>query len=266
MTLSLADTQQAFQTAVLHLQKATPDFIIGTPQVSADQRFKVYTDAYRLRLIEALSADFQALHTYLGDDGFAGLGQTYIDASPSDQFSVRWFGRHLPRFLAETPPYTEQPELNELAVFEWALSEAFDAAESTLLSHAQLVTIDPNAWPSLTLHFHPSLRRINLHSNAPQIWQAANQKQALPEFTRQPEAQAWSIWRHEQKLLFRSLSEQEAYALDAFVQGQCFAEICTGLSEWLEEADVVMKLASFLQTWLRDGWIADKATGVAKAT
>lgn len=254
---SLADTQQAFQSAILLLQKATPDFIIDTTQASADERFKVYADAYRLRLIEALSADFPALKDCLGDEDFDVLGRTYIDASPSDQFSVRWFGRHLPHFLAETMPYTEQPGLKELAIFEWALSEAFDAAESALADYPQLAAIDPTHWPLLKLHFHPSLRRVNLNCNAPQVWQAANQDEPLPQFTLHPEPQAWVVWRQELKLLFRSLSVQEAFALDAFMQRQSFAEICTGLSEWLDADQVVMKAATYLQTWLRDGWVAD---------
>jgi hypothetical protein len=33
--------------------------------------------------------------------------------------------------------------------------------------------------------------------------------------------------------------------------------VCTGLCEWLDEEQVVMKAAGFLQAWLRDGWIAD---------
>lgn len=257
ITLSLADTQQAFQSAVLLLQKVTPDFINGTTQASAAERFKVYTDAYRLRLIEALAADFPALKNCLGDEGFNTFGRAYIDASPSDQFSVRWFGRHLAQFLAETIPYSEQPGLKELAIFEWALSEAFDAAESNLVDYPQLAEIDPRYWPSLKLHFHPSLRRIDLCGNATQVWQASNQNAPLPPFLLHPEPQAWVVWRQELKLLFRSLSVQEAFALDAFMQGQHFAQICNGLKAWLDEKQVVMQAATYLQTWLRDGWIAE---------
>ena len=259
-SLALADLQQAFQSAVLHLCETTPDFIIDTSKASSAERFKVYTDAYRLRLIDALGADYPALNDYLGDDGFDALGRAYIDASPSDQFSVRWFGRHLPSFLGETTPYAKQPLLKELAIFEWALSEAFDASESTLTDYNRLAAIEPTDWPSLKLRFHPSLRRINLNCNAPQVWQASNQKEPLPSFTTSPESQAWIVWRQDLKLLFRSLSAQEAFSLDTFMQGRCFAEVCTGLSEWLDEEQVVINAAGFLQAWLHDGLIADVET------
>ncbi|MDP2394719.1 MAG: hypothetical protein Q8M21_15830, partial [Methylococcaceae bacterium] len=67
-------------------------------------------------------------------------------------------------------------------------------------------------------------------------------------------------WRQQLKLLFRSLSVQEAFAIDAFLQGQSFADVCAGLVEWLDEEQVVLNAAGFLQTWLRDGWIADVDT------
>lgn len=251
----LADLQQAFQTAVLHLQDTAPDFIVATDQASSTERFTVYTEAYRLRLIEALSADYPGLKNLLGAEGFDAMGRAYIDASPSDQFSIRWFGRHLPHFLAETSPYAEQAGIAELANFEWTLSEAFDAPDSTVIDYSRLAAIEPSHWPSLKLKFHPSLRRIDLHYNAPQVWQASSQQQPLPVFSANFEPQAWLIWRQQLKLLFRSLSVHEAFAIDAFLQGQCFAEVCAGLTEWLDEEQVVMNAAGFLQTWLSEGWI-----------
>lgn len=254
---NLADIQQAFQSAVLHLSVTTPDFIIDTKTVSSTERFKVYTDAYRIRLVDALKSDYPALNDYLGEEAFDVLGRAYIDASPSDQFSVRWFGRHLPRFLEETSNYAEQPFITDLAKFEWALSEAFDASESTLADYKCLAAIEPTLWPSLQFQFHPSLRRINLHWNAPQVWQASNQKESIPHFELDTALQAWIIWRQDLKVLFRSLSVPEAFALDTFMHGQCFSEICTGLSQWLDEDQVVLSAAGYLQAWLRDGWIAD---------
>ena len=140
---------------------------------------------------------------------------------------------------------------------EWALSEAFDAPECVVTDYASLAAIAPAQWPALTLRFHPSLRRIDLHTNAPQIWQSANQQQSLPDFTGNTALQAWIIWRHELKLCFRSLSVPEAFAIDAFRQGQCFAEVCAGLCAWLDAEQVAVSVAGYLQTWLRDGWVIE---------
>jgi hypothetical protein len=258
--IALTDLQQAFQSAILDLQKTPPDFIVNTGGISCGQRFNVYTEAYRLRLLEALSADYPALKDYLGDDDFNSLGRAYINALPSDHYSIRWFGRHLPLFLKESALYNQQPGLTALATFEWALSIAFDAADCVSTDHHQLAAIEPSLWPLLRLHFHPSLRRINLHYNAPQVWQAFNQNNPLPAFLENQEKEAWIIWRHKLKLLYRSLTFQEAFCLDAFMQGQCFSEVCTGLCVWVEEDRVALNAASFLQAWVRDGWIVDVDT------
>lgn len=256
VTPNLADLQQAFQSAVLDLSVTTPDFIINTKTASSNNRFKVYTDAYRLRLVDAMKSDYPALNEYLGEVAFDVLGRAYIDVSPSDQFSVRWFGRHLPNFLETTLPYKGRHFLKELAIFEWALSEAFDAPESNSVDYKCLATIEPTVWPSLQIQFHPSLRRINLHWNAPQVWQASNQKKSLPLCEMNSTIQAWIIWRQNLKVLFRSLNMPQAFALDTFMQGHCFSEVCTGLTQWMDEEQVVINAAGYLNAWLHDGWIA----------
>jgi len=264
---TLAELQQQFQAAILHAELGVPAFIAARGPATAAEGFQVYRDAYCLRLIEALAADFPALQASLGEAGFDRLGRAYIAAAPSDQFSIRWFGRHLPGFLAESPDYAARPALQDLALFEWALSEAFDAPEpgqseaATAVQpephpslYQQLAAIPAADWPVIKLHFHPGIRRLELHYNAPQIWLAADQHQPLPAFEPVPQ-QAWIIWRHQLKLLFRSLSPPEAFAIDAFRHGQCFAEVCSDLCHWLEAAEVAPKAAGFLQAWLADGWV-----------
>ncbi len=257
LTISLGDMQRKFQRSILDQQQTPPTFIIDTPDVSSIDRFKVYTEAYSLRLIDALTADYPALKDYFGVDGFDTMARAYVNKWPSDKFSIRWFGQQLPRFLGETSPYDEQPELKELASFEWALSEAFDASESTSIDYQQLTNIEPSHWPLIQLRFHPSLRRVDLKYNATQIWQASNQKQPLSVFKANTVMQGWVIWRKELKLLFRSISTLEAIALDTFMQEKCFSEVCESLCEWLDEEQVAANAAGFIQAWVRDGWITD---------
>ncbi|PPC90255.1 MAG: DUF2063 domain-containing protein [Methylobacter sp.] len=253
--LRLAELQTAFQTAVLNLGPKAPAFIIDTEQASAADRFKVYTDAYRLRLVDALIVDFPALSDYLGQQGFDRMARAYIDASPSDQFSIRWFGRHLPGFLSQASPYCDRPELSELADFEWLLSESFDAPEAALAGFEEMAAIAPECWPGLKLIFHPSLRRVNLAFNTVEAWEASNEHTDLPELKKNPHLESWLVWRNDLKLLFRCLQATEAVSLDAYMQGNNFAEVCALLCEYLPEQDVVVNVAGYLQAWLRDGWI-----------
>ncbi|MEN8261022.1 MAG: DNA-binding domain-containing protein [Pseudomonadota bacterium] len=259
-SVSLAELQQTVQESILTRPRNPPAFITDTHEASAAERFDVYTEAYRLRLIEALAADYPALRDYLGDAGFDALGRAYADACPSDQFSIRWFGRYLPRFLRETPPHDAQLGLSDLASFEWALSEAFDAPDGLAVGIDRLAVLPPALWGSLRFRFHPSLRRVDLSHHAPQLWQASNTKRPLPALCRLEEPQAWVIWRSDLRLFFRSLPTPEAWSMDAFMDGRCFADICEGLCEWLDDEKVALNAAGFLQAWVRGGWIVDVAT------
>ena len=93
---SLKELQESFQAGIL----AGDDTILGEVKDSArEQRtvlFGVYRNAYVARLAEILGNDYEQVHTYLGDAGFAKLVKAYIAASPSDQRNARWFGRHFP--------------------------------------------------------------------------------------------------------------------------------------------------------------------------
>ena len=252
---TLTELQRAFQSALLHPQDKPPSFISNALKASAAERFAVYTEAYRLRLIEALAADYPALKECLGNKNFDRLARAYMDACPSAHFSIRWFGSRLPRFLADTSCYDSQPILKELAAFEWALSEAFDAAEASTATPEQLTAVEPTLWPILKLRFHPSLRSIELAYNTPSRWQALNRKERLPDLETCSEIQTWIIWRSDLKLFFRSLPGAESWSLNAFRQGRCFADVCEGLCEWLDEEQVATSAAGYLQNWLREGWI-----------
>lgn len=256
----LTELQRAFQCAILDPRGAPPPFIVSSPKAPAAERFAVYAQAYRLRLIEALAADYPALKEWLGDGAFDRLARAYADAYPSGHFSIRWFGSRLPAFLAATPACLNQPELTELAGFEWALSEAFDAADSPVLTQAQLAALAPASWPGLKLRIHASVQTLDLIYNTPSRWRALNRKEPAPDLETESETLTWVVWRQDLKLLFRSLPKAEARALKAFSRGQCFAGVCEDLCEWLDETQVAVSAAGYLQTWLREGWIAGIST------
>lgn len=256
---SLAELQQAFQLAVL-VPQDPPRFIADAPGVQAAERFGVYAEAYRLRLVEALAADFPALQALLGDAEFDALGRGFIDAQPSGHFSIRWFGRGLPGFLAEAAPHRDQPFLYDLAAFEWALSEAFDAADTPGIGPERLAGLDPALWPLLRLEFHPCLRCLALAYNTPEVWKALSRDEPPPEPARLESPQTWAVWRRELRLFFRPLSVPEAWALAAFARGLRFAEVCEGLCDWLEPEQVAPSAAGFLQSWMQEGWIIGVGT------
>jgi hypothetical protein len=253
---SLVELQHCFQAYLLNPSRTPPSVFRSDSCASGAQRAEVYAEAYRLRLIEALAADYPALRALLGANDFADLGRMYAGAHPSRSASIRWFGRHLSRFLQDDSEYRERPELAELAAFEWALSEAFDAAETPAISPEALAALPAARWPDLRIRFHPALRRVEFRFNTPEVWRALNRQGSPPPFEALDSPQAWIVWRSDLKLFFRSLDASEAQAFDALHQGLHFAEVCEGLCDRLPAENVAATAAGFLARWLTDGWVA----------
>ena len=139
--------QQDFQHYVLLPDGRMDNQVGASAQASAQERLGIYANAYRLRLLEALDTDFPGLHTLVGDEEFDRLGRAYIDAHPSQHFSLRWYGHQVAAFLRATPPYADHPVLAEMAQFEWAMSLAFDADDSPLVTVEDMLALPPEVGP-----------------------------------------------------------------------------------------------------------------------
>ncbi|MDQ3196404.1 MAG: DNA-binding domain-containing protein [Pseudomonadota bacterium] len=256
----LARLQQDFQNYVL--AAGAPDHsgieaeIVATAKASAKTRLGIYSEAYRLRLIEALDTDYVTLRALVGDDAFEKLALGYVDAYPSKVYNMRWFGARLPEFLRTTSPYANYPAFAEMAAFEWALTLAFDADDAPALGIEDIAGVPGEAWADMTFACHPSLQRLDLRWNVPAFWKAiANEEEAqAPQQNEFPIA--WMIWRRDLDSYFRSLPVDEAWALDAIRSGANFAEVCSGLCEWIDELQAARHAAELLKGWVSEELIS----------
>ena len=249
--------QEDFQNYLLTADGRVQTQVLGSAQVGATERLAIYADAYRLRLLEALDTDFPGLHALLGDAEFDAMGRAYIAAHPSPYFSLRWYGDRLSEFLRSTEPYSKYPAFAEMAEFEWAKNDAFDAAEDRVASIADMAAIPPAAWPGLRFRLHPSVRRLGLRWNVPTVWKADDAGAEPPTLECAEYPIAWLLWRQDLQTYFRSLSVHEAWGLDALRRGASFADMCEGLCEWINAPEVAVHAAGLLKQWLTDGLIAE---------
>lgn len=255
-TGELARLQEDFQSYLLLHDPRMTEQVIGTVKASAGERLTIYSNAYRLRLLEALETDFLTLHSLVGDAEFDRLGRAYIEAHPSEHPSLRWFGRNMSVFLREIPPYAAQPVLAEIAAFEWAQGEVFDVEDKASIDIEQIGALAPDAWPIMRLTFHPSVRRMALDWNTVAIWSAIDKQESPPAPERTASPILWLLWRSDLRIHWRSLGADEAWAIDAGFEGGNFGEICAGLCNWVEESSVAFHAAGMLKRWVVDGLIA----------
>jgi hypothetical protein len=252
----LASLQGDFQQYLLEgSSSAVEPHVVGTARVPVATRLAIYGDGYVSRLLEALEANFPVLGELLGEDDFQTLGTAYVRSYPSPFFSIRYYGNALADFLASDPQYASAPVLAELARWEWAMTEVFDAADADPILVEDLARIAPDEWAQLRFDWHSSVRRLALVWNAPQIWKAVSEHTEPPEFTLRTDPMEWLLWRQDLRTYFRSLSDEEVAALEAGRAGQSFGELCALLSASLGEEQAPAKAAGFLRNWVESGLI-----------
>ncbi|HKU99937.1 MAG TPA: DNA-binding domain-containing protein [Vineibacter sp.] len=266
---------------------ATPDAIrarvLDTRKAGRDVLLDVYREAYALRLIEALQTDYPGLYAMAGGADFDIMARAYIAACPSRHASVRWFGRGLADFLAATPPFNATPAAVEMARFEWALGEAFDAADAVPLTFDDVIALPAQAWNTLKLSFVPSLRRVSLRYQVPQAWLRHGEVEA-GDLDVAPAADDdslddahwpgidWLIWRTapDAETQFRSMDPDEAAMLDRARAGMVFPDLCGSLTAFAPMADAAandddgdeaatwaaQRAAGLLRAWIDVGCVA----------
>lgn len=252
----LAALQQHFQRCLLVPPTDGPQpWVRAGGRAAPERQLAMYIHAYAARLKEVLSNDYPAVLMALGADAFEQLSRTYLETHPSHYFSLRDFGARLAPFIAGSPAYCQMPWLEELARFEWALGQAFDAADSATAKIDDIAAIAPQDWPDLGFEIHPSVHRLDLCWNTPGMWASLTAEQPTPVTATATEATPWLVWRERLTTRFRSMAFDEQAALDCACAGGSFGEICEKLIAFVDADAVPLRAATLLKAWLAQGLI-----------
>lgn len=256
MNITLKDLQQNFKNHLFSLDSAIADHIVSD-KLPADFRLAIYANGYVARLVETLEGDYPVLSTLLDEASFFPLCQSYIAKHPSTYTSLRWFGRHLPGYLREHEPYKDEPYLAELAEFEWALVDAFNASDKASIAENDMAQVPVEKWPEVSFTFHPAVRTCQYQWNIIPIWQAHKDQRPLPKPQKLPKSETCLIWRQDLKTLFRTLPTDEAIAITAARDGANFSQLCEQLSAHAQDPEQIpFRAASLLKTWIAGAMVS----------
>jgi hypothetical protein len=251
----LETIENDFQKFLLTGSAGIEKRVVGTERVPIATRLAIYGNAYRSRLIEALEAHYPALLAHMGEEKFAALGSAYVQTHDSNFASIRFYGGALGAFLVTYPDSASRPWLSELARFEWAMAEVFDAADAVPVGVQALGQIAPERWGELGFELHPAVRRLDLLWNAPALWRALTSEGAHPAPAPLAHSASWLLWRRELQIFFRPLTALEAQMLDVVRAGGSFGAVCVALSAALDETQAPARAAAFLREWVESGMI-----------
>ena len=253
--MELVRLQQAFKAHILAQGDEIVPEISGDGKLTAEDRLSIYVYAYKARLTETLGTDYKAIKGLLGDDEFERMASLYIDAWPSQHYSLRWFGQHLAGFLEETLDES-QGFLAELARLEWAFVMSFDAADQAVVSEAEVAAIPPEDWPGLRLSLSPSVNCGRYSWNVLDLWKLGREQGDAVEPVQLAEPGSILVWRQNLKTRYRSLQPAEAGCLQVAMQGGDFSELCAQLTAFYPQEEVALAAASLLKTWINEGLVS----------
>ncbi|MDI1348559.1 DNA-binding domain-containing protein [Aquabacterium sp.] len=222
--------------------------------MSALRRLGVYHGAYRARLLETLRDTYGHTLRLLGDDAFDALALAYIAQSPSTHRNLRWYGETWPDFLVDAA-------VAELARLDWALREAFDGPDDTVLGLRDLQLLAPDAWAVVRLRPHATVRRLAMRHNTLQRWHALDDERPVPDAEPLP-APGWVlVWRRDDRPHFRSMAAPEAWAVRQLLAGQPWVALCEGLAEAWPDQDATTLAAQCLRRWVDEDVLAEAVMG-----
>lgn len=247
---TLKELQDRFQNSILTADDAILADIKDTSKEQRSVLFGVYRNAYGARLVEILQSEFPLLYVYLGDDHFERLARAYVAAHPSRFRNARWFGLNLPDFLRDHEDAGRHPEIGELAGIEKSLSDAFDAKDAAPVTLGDLAAFAPDEFPRLTFSPHPSARRIDLSTNALDIWTALSDGATPPKAERLAAPAPLLFWRQDGTSRVRPLPPEEAMLWREAAKGVRFGVLCELLATFSGPDGADMRAAGYLKGWL----------------
>jgi hypothetical protein len=254
-SMSLADQQRALHAAMLGAP-AGPGLLREPTQ--HEPLLRIYQNAYRARLIAALRDNHGVLPRAMGDEAFDALADAYLQAHPSRHPSIRWFGHRLAEFMAAHPALVPHPAFVDLARMEWALREAFDAADAVPMTPQELAALPADDWPRRVLRFHPSVQVLTLDWQVEPAWRAlqgGGDDEVEPELA-EPEAGEHQliVWRPALETRWRSAVDAvEAQLLAAAMRGDDFSVLCVSAAEALGDEQAVVGVVGAIQRWTAEG-------------
>jgi hypothetical protein len=268
---TLAETQRLFWTLVsapegvdatiarpdaeaARLRAALDAQIEGDDRLSAIERLDIYANMYFYRLRDCLAEDFPVLQAVVGEVRFHNLITDYLLAHPSRHPSLRYAGRALPTWLAGQPLTEEWPFLVDLARLEWAILDAFDAANSRPLTEGDLERVPPADWPALRLRMTPSVQLLDLGWAVHDTWRRVDRDEPPGTPTHAPTPII--VWRREFRVFHRPTDALERDALDVIRAGEAFGVLCERVGAAVGEAAAATTALGLIRQWLADGLLA----------
>jgi hypothetical protein len=217
-------------------------------QLASSPGLAAYQNNYRAQLVSVLKASYPQLLSRMGEDAFLPAAIHHIDHHPPSSWTLDDYGADFRQTLRAMYPHN--PDLDELAWIEWALSESFVAADATGLDIQALGDID---WDSARLRLSPSFRQLAVTTNAVDVWSALQDQTDAVDAEMLDTPAGVIVWRRGFSTRLRAVDAVEHDALLSLRDDGRFNVMCDVIVQYLGEAEGVSRAGSLLAEWISSG-------------
>ena len=223
-------------------------------QLNLKEAFEVYHNGYNARLTEALSETFEAVHWVLGDSMFHDLARHYIESQPSVSYNLSDYGESFPEYLRMTSFTKGIPFIYDLARFEWMFKEIFHSPTPDPLPVERIQELMHAE--DFKISFIESMMLFESPYSVYEIWSRRKKPQYEFEDINWSQPENLVIYKKEQKIFVKKLSEIELHILEELQDGQ---PVTTALAEYANSL-TQEKIAQLFQMMMKAGIIDDVTT------
>ena len=229
----------AFAPALLDPARAVPEGLHDGQNRSARMRFDVYRNNVVASLSDALVAGFPVIHKLVGEPFFRAMAGVFVRAHPPPSPVLTFYGDAFPAFLEGFEPVAHLPYLADVARLEFALREAYHAADA---SPAPANALQDPRLMEARLRLAPATRIIASPYPIHAIWRANTDPDAPPA---QGGAECVLITRPDWDPWPRLVAPDTARFIAALLEGKTFAEALAAAGE---AHDLAATLTTLLDT------------------
>jgi len=136
--------------------------IRGNERLSPAAQLEIYREQFWLRHTASLLEDFPGLSGILGQKDWERLVEGYLEDTIPTSWTLRDLGSKLPSYVERAAWLPHHALSIDMARFEWAHVEVFDAADATPLDAQRLARILPEAWETATIVLAPALALLEV--------------------------------------------------------------------------------------------------------
>lgn len=249
------------------------EFIKPNDRLTSFERIELYNKQYWFRLIDIMYEDYPGLAAILGRKRFNHFCDVYLTRYPSRSGLLRNLGRNLAQFVAEEPaltaPFTDMAL--DMARFEWAQVEAFDAAMKPLLTTDDLLGKDPS---QTRLVFQPFITLLDLRFAVDRLLLAVKKQAGRSEASnatdgivvvnrRRRSARAERVFlvihRVNNSVFMKRLPAEAFAILQSLQNGATILEAVEAATpETADAQEWAAEIQGWFQRWMSWGWFCRK--------